>query len=172
MAKVYLGLGSNKGDRLHFLSTALTETATLQQTRVRAVSSVYETEPVGNKDQGEFLNAVAEIDTLLSPQALLQELKRIEKGLGRKERVRWGPREIDIDILYYDEVVIADGTIKIPHGELANRRFVLIPLNEIAQGFVDPVRRLDIADLLKFCPDTSTVRRTKLKLFTGDTKAR
>ncbi len=162
MAKVYLGLGSNRGDRLEYLRSALRETSRLSHTSVTRVSSVYETEPVGKNDQAEFLNVVAEVDTPLSPHDLLRELKRIEKELGRKERVRWGPREIDIDILYYDDVVLRDDSVQIPHGEIPNRRFVLIPLNEIAQGFIDPVRKLDVIDLLKFCPDTSTVRRTKL----------
>jgi 2-amino-4-hydroxy-6-hydroxymethyldihydropteridine diphosphokinase len=164
MARVYLGLGSNKGERLNYLQSALIETAKLNGTSVRRVSSVYETEPVGKKDQAEFLNAVAEIETPLSPHDLLRELKRIEKDLGRKERIRWGPREIDIDILYYDDMVLRDDSIQIPHGEISNRRFVLIPLNEVAEGLIDPARKLSIVDLLKFCPDTSTVRRTKLSL--------
>jgi 2-amino-4-hydroxy-6-hydroxymethyldihydropteridine diphosphokinase len=164
MAKVYLGLGSNRGDRLTFLKSALTGIAKFNQTSVNMVSSVYETEPVGKKDQNEFFNAVAEIETKLSPQDLLRELKQLELQLGRREMVRWGPREIDIDILYYDDLVFNDDALQIPHGELPNRRFVLIPLNEIAHRFVDPVRKLSIVDLLKFCPDTSTVRRTKLSL--------
>ncbi len=164
MAKVYLGLGSNRGDRLELLRAALAAASELDRTSVRAISSVYETEPVGEKDQSEFLNAVVEIETALSPHDLLRELKAIEEKLGRKNRVRWGPREIDIDILYYDNTVLKDDSIQIPHGEIPNRRFVLIPLNEIAQEFVDPARKLSVVDLLKFCPDTSTVRRTKLDL--------
>jgi 2-amino-4-hydroxy-6-hydroxymethyldihydropteridine diphosphokinase len=164
MARVYLGLASNKGDRLGYLRSALAETAKLRQTDIHRVSSVYETEPVGKKDQDEFLNVVAEIDTTFSPHDLLRELKRIEQQLGRKERVRWGPREIDLDTLYYGDLILNDEGIQIPHGGVPTRRFVLIPLNEIAQGFVDPVRRLDIAELLRFCPDTSTVRRSKLTL--------
>ncbi len=165
MAKVYLGLGSNKGERLTYLQSALNGIGKLAGTSVRSVSSVYETEPVGKKDQAEFLNAVAEIETSLSPHELLRTLKRIEKDLGRKDWIRWGPREIDIDILYYDDAVLKDVKIQIPHREIANRRFVLIPLSEIAQGLVDPARKLSVADLMKFCPDTSTVRRTKLNLF-------
>ncbi len=164
MAKVYLGLGSNRGDRLTFLKSALTGIAELERTFVNAISSVYETEPVGKKDQDEFFNAVVEIETKLSPQDLMRELKQLEFQLGRKEPIRWGPREIDIDILYYDDLVLNEETLQIPHGELPKRRFVLIPLNEIAQGFVDPVRKLSVVDLLKFCPDTSTVRRTKFSL--------
>ncbi len=164
MARVYLGLGSNKGDRLQYMQSALVEAAKLNGTTIRTVSSVYETEPVGNKDQAEFLNAVAEFETLLSPHDLLRALKRIEQQLGRTGRVRWAPREIDVDILYYDDVVVRDESIQIPHREIANRRFVLIPLNEIAPGLIDPSRKLGVADLLKFCPDTSTVRRTKLNL--------
>ena len=164
MAKVYLGLGSNKGDRLGYLCSAMIAASKLNQTSVQTISSVYETEPVGKKDQSEFLNLVVEIETTALPHDLLRELKRIEKDLGRKERVKWGPREIDIDILYYGDIALRDDTIQIPHGEVANRRFVLIPLNEIAQDFVDPVRELSVSDLLKFCPDTCTVRRTKLVL--------
>jgi len=92
--------------------------------------------------------------------------------LGRKSRVRWGPREIDIDILYYDDLVVNDGMLRIPHGELSNRRFVLIPLGEIAQGYVDPVRKLTVGNLLKFCPDTSSVRKTKLRLTSNASKAK
>ncbi len=170
MARVYLGLGSNKGERLAFLQSALDQSAKLYGTSVITVSSVYETEPVGKKDQAEFLNAVAEIETALAPHDLLRKLKRIEKDLGRKDWIRWGPREIDIDILYYDDVVLKDLTIQIPHREIANRRFVLIPLNEIAQGLLDPARKLSVADLLKFCSDTSTVRRTKLVLSRSEQK--
>jgi len=172
MAKVYLGLGSNCGDRLIFLKSALTGIAKLKGTFVRAVSSVYETEPVGKKDQREFLNAVAEIETALSPHDLLGEIKRLEQDLGRKDRIRWGPREIDIDILYYDGMILNEGSLKIPHGEVANRRFVLIPLNEVARGFIDPVRRLGVADLLRFCADTSAVRRTKFGLSASKRKSR
>jgi 2-amino-4-hydroxy-6-hydroxymethyldihydropteridine diphosphokinase len=164
MAKVYLGIGSNKGDRLTFLKSALSRIATLTRTSIDTVSSVYETEPVGKKDQSEFLNVVVEIETVLPPEGLLHELKNIEQELGRTQRIRWGPREIDIDILYYDDRVLNDESLQIPHGELVNRRFVLIPLSEIAQGFIDPVRKLSVADLLKFCPDTSSVRKTKLSL--------
>jgi 2-amino-4-hydroxy-6-hydroxymethyldihydropteridine diphosphokinase len=170
MAKVYLGLGSNRGDRLSQLRSALDRIAQLNRTFVGSVSSVYETEPVGKKDQSEFFNAVAQIETDLSPQDLLRELKRIERELGRRDRIRWGPREIDIDILYYDDLVLNDESLQIPHGEVVNRRFVLIPLNEIEQGFIDPVRKLKITDLLRFCPDTSTVRRTKFGLSVDEKK--
>lgn len=164
MAKVYLGLGSNSGDRLAFLRSALAEIAKLEQTFISSVSLVFETEPVGKKDQAQFLNAVAEIESAIAPHDLLLEMKRIEQNLGRVGRVRWGPREIDIDILYYDDLVLHDDSIQIPHAEISNRRFVLIPLMEIAEEFVDPVRKLNTADLLRFCPDTSTVRKTKLGL--------
>lgn len=164
MPKVYLGLGSNKGERLSFLSSALSGIAQLPRTKVAAISSVYETEPVGKKDQPEFLNAVAEVHTELPPTVLLRELKNLERDLGRLERTRWGPREIDIDILYYDDLVFQDELLRVPHNELANRRFVLIPLNEIAPGLIDPARKLSTLDLLKFCRDTSSVRKTRFVL--------
>ena len=159
MAKVYLGLGSNKGDRLGFLRAALTETSKLGRTSIRTISSVYETEPVGRKDQAEFLNTVAEIETTMPPHNLLLELKRIEKELGRMDRVKWGPREIDIDILYYDDHVQESDTLTIPHPYLHQRRFTLVPLVEIAPEFVHPMLLKTNAELLAECEDESEVVR-------------
>ncbi len=164
MATVYLGLGSNKGDRLRFLEAALSGIGDLEQTEVVKTSSVYETEPVGKKDQADFLNAVVQIETSLAPEKLLRELKDLERTLGRTHIERWGPREIDIDILYYDNAILETASLRIPHTEIANRRFVLIPLSELAPDHMDPVRKLTTLDLLRFCPDTSTVRKTALRL--------
>ena len=164
MAKVFLGLGSNVGDRLQHLQSATDQLVKLRHTTIQNISSVYETEPVGKKDQSEFFNAAAELETTLPVHELLAELKGIEGKVGRKDSIRWGPREIDIDILYYDDLILNDDSVHVPHAEISNRRFVLIPLMQIAEGFVDPVRKLDIASLLKFCSDTSTVRKTKFAL--------
>ncbi len=168
MATVYLGLGSNKGDRLQYLKSAVRGIAEFGRTSVVKTSSVYETEPVGKKDQSEFLNSVIRIETTLAPDELLKELKSLERKLGRSETVRWGPREIDIDILYYDNVVSDVTSLRIPHAEIANRRFVLIPLCEVAPDLMDPVRRLTAVDLLRFCPDNSAVRRINLELDARD----
>ena len=164
MARVFLGIGSNKGDRLAYLQSAVYEIARLHRTSVRRISSVYETEPVGLKEQPEFLNAAIEIETSLGPNDLLHSVKELETKLGRMDQVRWGPREIDIDLLYFDDRVINEEKLQVPHSEAVNRRFVLIPLAEIAEDYVDPSRKLGVADLIKFCKDTSSVRKTKFNL--------
>lgn len=132
MAVVYLGLGSNIGDRVHYLVRAC---ATLQQyaaITVNAVSSLYKTDPVGVTEQDWFLNAVACLDTTLSPMALLNVTQSTEQRLGRVPTFRWGPRCIDIDILLYDDVEIRTPDLIIPHALLHERAFVLVPLHELA----------------------------------------
>lgn len=132
MTRAFIGLGSNVGDRLQFLRRAvecLDETVEVQVTKV---SSVYETEPIGPTDQPWFLNAVVEIDTSLNPSALLTHLQGIERALDRVTTYRWGPRTIDLDILLFGRVQVKTATLQIPHPELCNRAFVMIPLLELA----------------------------------------
>jgi len=162
MARVFVGLGSNLGDRPAFLSRALQEIRGLQGVTWRRSSAVYETEPVGKKDQPAFLNMVVELEVEGEPAAFLRSLKAIEARIGRVERERWGPREIDLDLLYFGAEVINDGPLRLPHPELAHRRFVLVPLREIAPDFVDPMRKQSVQDLLRTCPDTGAVRKTQL----------
>jgi 2-amino-4-hydroxy-6-hydroxymethyldihydropteridine diphosphokinase len=121
--RAYLGLGSNLGNRKAFLEGAIIE---LDRPGIYVLrkSSVLETEPVGVTDQPAFLNQVVEIETSLPPRELLQHIKGIERGLGRQARVRWGPREIDIDILKYGEQVVEENDLRIPHPEIANRPFL------------------------------------------------
>lgn len=164
MVQIYIGLGSNLGDRKDYLHRALLELMNLQNTVVKKCSSVYETEPVGIREQPQFLNMVIELDSTLPPHDLLQRLKRIEHSLGRINNEHWGPREIDIDLLYYGEKVINDNNLHVPHPEIAQRRFVLVPMREIAANFQDPLRSLSIEELLQHCSDTSTVRKTSLPL--------
>ena len=149
MTTVYLGLGSNLGDRRRNLEAAVEALRAHPLVRVTAVSSFLETEPVGGPPgQGKFLNAAAEIETDLAPEALLAELKRIERALGRKAGPRWGPREVDLDILLYGEEVLETEALVIPHPRLRERRFVLEPLAEIAPDARDPVTGLAVRDLL------------------------
>lgn len=163
MARVFVGLGSNVGDRLQYLRHALSMLNAVPALRLVACSSVYETDPVGKKNQPIFLNAVVEFESDAPPQELLRTAKNIEQQLGRTKTERWGPREIDIDVLYYGDVVVKDADLCVPHPEAANRRFVLIPLKEIAATFVDPLHKCTVDELLHRCPDTSAVRRsTKL----------
>jgi 2-amino-4-hydroxy-6-hydroxymethyldihydropteridine diphosphokinase len=117
---------------------------------VTTVSSFLETDPVGGPPgQGRFLNAAAKIETDLAPEALLEELKRVERALGRKPGPRWGPREIDLDILLCGDTILETGTLVIPHPRMRERRFVLEPLAEIAPDARDPVTGLSVRALLE-----------------------
>jgi len=160
MPRVFLGLGSNLGDRLGFLHSAISALEGVAGITVSKASSVYETEPVGKKDQPDFLNMALEIDCALDVAALHAECKRIERGLGRNRTERWGPREIDIDLLYFGDTIISGDRLVVPHPEIINRRFVLIPLAELADGFIDPVQHQSIRRLLESCSDTSRVTKT------------
>lgn len=163
MKSIFLGLGSNVGDRLRFLQKAVGAVGGLSATSVIRSSTVYETEPVGEKEQPDFLNAALEIESDLAPEELFLRLKEIEKNLGRTQTTRWGPREIDIDLLYYGHLIIEAENLRIPHPEVARRRFVLTPLAELAPDFMDPRERQTVLELLHTCRDTSRVRATKWK---------
>jgi len=159
MVKVFLGLGSNKGDRLKFLTDAVNELEKNSDIDIIKSSSIYETEPWGNKTLNKFLNSVIEIETELKPLELLRELKWIEKELGRVNNEKWTNREIDIDILFYGSDIVHNQTIDIPHSEVENRRFVLVPLKEIASNFIHPVFKKSISELLKCTGDNSEVNK-------------
>lgn len=135
--RVFLGLGSNAGNRQKNLLAALAGLEKRPGIRVRKISSVYQTSPVGPR-QRWFLNAVADLETQLPPRKLLLALKRIERGMGRKKSVRWGPRVIDLDILFYGRKRVQTPGLTIPHPEFHRRKFVLKPLKEIAPNFRPP----------------------------------
>jgi 2-amino-4-hydroxy-6-hydroxymethyldihydropteridine diphosphokinase len=163
--RVFLGLGSNIGERQKYLNAAVAALKTLPGVKVIWASSVYETDPVGKTDQPKFLNAVLEIETSLLPPALMPELKRIEQAVGRTTVERWGPREIDIDILLYDGLVHDEETLKVPHSELEKRKFVLVPLREIAPDVVHPVSGMTVTEMAAACRDTGRVVKTSYKVF-------
>jgi 2-amino-4-hydroxy-6-hydroxymethyldihydropteridine diphosphokinase len=151
VTRAFLSLGSNLGDRRQFLSEAVGSLGT----SVRAVSPVYETDPVGGPDQGSFLNIVVEIDTALSPRELLAVCHRLESGAQRVRMQRWGPRTLDVDIIWIDGVELSEPDLVVPHARWQERRFVLAPLRDLApelvpqdvfdraQGHVDRVGSLD-----------------------------
>ncbi|MEN6520473.1 MAG: 2-amino-4-hydroxy-6-hydroxymethyldihydropteridine diphosphokinase [Armatimonadota bacterium] len=136
--RVYLGLGSNLNDRERNIGHAVELLAENPHIEVLRVSSMYETSPVGYKDQPDFINAVALIETTLSPRELLDAVQAIEELMGRKRTFRWGPRVIDIDVLLYGSETIDEEGIKIPHPMMMERRFVLEPLAEIAPDLTLP----------------------------------
>lgn len=155
-AIVFLGLGSNVGDRLFHLDRAM-KLIEMRLGNIIAYSSIYETEPWGNKNQEAFLNTVVQVLVVMSPNETLRVLKKIENELGRKKEIHWGPRIIDIDILFYNNETIEEGNLIVPHPEIAQRLFVLKPISEIAPEFVHPVLYKNMIDLLSHCSDSSRV---------------
>jgi 2-amino-4-hydroxy-6-hydroxymethyldihydropteridine diphosphokinase len=133
VTRVFLGLGSNVGDRRQYLRDAI---ATLGSS-VSAVSDVYETDPVGGPSQGPYLNVVVRLDTDMAPRELLGLCHRLEGAANRVRAVRWGPRTLDVDVLWMDGVEVSSPDLEIPHPRMWRRRFVLAPLSELAPDLVD-----------------------------------
>lgn len=145
---IFLGLGSNKGDRIKFLLNAVEKIKHNTKCILVNSSSVYETTPYGNIDQENFFNAVISISSDLSPDELFDFIKQIEQELGRFElNKKWGPREIDIDILFYNQLIYIKDNLIIPHSEVLKRDFVLVPLIEIAPEFIHPVEGKQLSEL-------------------------
>jgi 2-amino-4-hydroxy-6-hydroxymethyldihydropteridine diphosphokinase len=162
MYHVYLGLGSNLGDRQENLYRALEEIALLGT--ITQISSVYETEPVGIVICSEFLNMAVEIATTADPPLLMAQIKKIERKLGRRKESHGEPRTIDIDILLYRGFAYQDPTVHVPHPELQNRRFALEPLAEIAPTAVHPQIEKTVASLLRNCRDNHRVLKSEIML--------
>jgi 2-amino-4-hydroxy-6-hydroxymethyldihydropteridine diphosphokinase len=156
--KVYLLLGSNLGDRAGNLRRA---SASLQESvgDILNSSSVYQTEPWGLTAQPAFLNQVIVLDCGLSAKDLLYAAKQIEQNLGRESGERWGPRQLDIDILFFGDDIIHEPDLVVPHPGIVSRRFTLVPLCEIAADFVHPALKKTCEQLLKECPDSLKVER-------------
>ncbi len=158
MNKAYLLTGGNEGDRCQHMQQARANIEHICG-RLLQVSSLYETAPWGKTDQPDFLNQVLLVETPFSPQALLQALLGIENELGRKRSVKNAPRTIDIDILFYNRIVLEEPGLCIPHPRIAERRFVLEPLNELSPDFLHPVLGKTILQLLLKCSDELAVKK-------------
>jgi len=157
----FIGVGSNQNNPIARCLEAVKLMMAIEGLRFVRRSSLYLTEPIGITDQEWFINTVCEIKTRLSPYELLIKMKEIESNMGRKRTVKWGPRIIDLDILFYGQEVIDDEELTIPHRELHKRRFVLEPLNEIAPYMIHPAFGISIRGLLDRLEDTAQVKVLK-----------
>jgi len=158
MERVYLATGSNMGDKAANLAKAL-EMIELYVGDLVQVSGVYRTAAWGREDQPEFLNQAMSVDTRLEPETLLLAVMEIEQKMGRERRIRWGERLIDIDILFYGQLVSQSQRLTIPHPFIQERNFVLQPLLEIAPNLIHPVFQKSICELAAACPDPLAVER-------------
>ena len=146
--QVYVGIGSNVGNKKENFLEAVDRLTKLPDTRVIKESSLYESEPLGDS-QDWYVNGAIEIETKFKPEALLEKFKNIERAMGRKKvKKRWGARIIDLDILLFDLAVVKKKSLRIPHPEMASRKFVLIPLSEIAPQVIHPELGVTISELL------------------------
>jgi len=157
MPKTYLLLGGNLGDRLSYLAQARDGLAR-QVGSILQSSGIYETAAWGKTNQPAFLNQVLEVQTELQPVQLLQKINNLEQELGRVRLEHWGARVIDIDILFYEDMVLQSQRLTIPHPQLHLRRFTLMPLAELIPNLMHPVLRKTVAELLAICPDALEVR--------------
>jgi len=145
---VYLALGSNVGDRQQTIISAIEYLQNHPEFSAITVSSMYLTEPYGFTGQRDFVNCAVRLETLLSPRDILQEIKSIENIFGRTREIKWGPRTLDIDILFYDSKIIQEPDLIIPHPEIHKRTFVLQPLMELCPDFVHPILHRSIRSIL------------------------
>jgi 2-amino-4-hydroxy-6-hydroxymethyldihydropteridine diphosphokinase len=155
--QVYIGIGSNVGNKKENFLEALTRLAKLPDTKIIKESSLYESEPLGDSKEW-FVNGAIEIETKFKPDILLKKFKNIERAMGRKKvKKRWGARIIDLDILLYDAQVVKKKNLRIPHPEMSNRKFVLVPLSEIAPQVIHPELGVTISELLISVKDDKKV---------------
>ncbi len=146
-SNVFLALGSNIDDRQKYINDAIDLLKSNSDIKIVKISSIYVTKAYGFTEQNDFYNLVCEIQTLLTPEKLLSFCKTCEKVLGRVKREHWGPREIDIDILFYNNLVVNSDVLNIPHKEFEKRDFCVIPMLEIAENFIHPVFNRSIKEI-------------------------
>lgn len=151
--KVYIAFGSNMGDSMGYIEQAIRSLRADKQNKVLQVSDVIVTKPYGGVEQDDFLNGALKLDTLYTPNELLDRMHEIEKEAGRERKVHWGPRTLDLDIIFYDKLIYEDANLVIPHVDMQNRDFVLKPMVQIAPYFRHPVYQRTMQELLNALED-------------------
>ncbi len=149
--QAYLALGSNMGDKQAYLTGAVEKLGQVPGIQVKQVSDFIETEPYGGVEQDSFLNGCMEVETILSPSELLREMNRIEAEAGRERKIHWGPRTLDLDMIFYDNLVTEDPVLLLPHPDMQNRDFVLRPLAQLCPYKRHPVTGKTILEMQKDC---------------------
>jgi len=155
----YIGIGSNVGDKARQCEQGISEIQKLDRHRLLARSSLYKTQPIGYTEQDWFINLVIKIETEMDAPALLSSLKEIESRLGRVETLRWGPRTIDLDILFFNDHQIQTDELTVPHPLIQDRQFVLVPLAEIDPNLTHPVLKKTVKELLERLKEDQGVER-------------
>ena len=159
ITQLFLSLGGNLGNTREIFEGAY-PLIEKKIGKISVYSSIYQTEAWGPIPQADFLNQVLLVSTTLNPQACLTEMLAIEKEFGRERKERWGPRTLDLDLLYYGDMIIIEADLVVPHPRIAERKFILTPLAEIAPLYVDPVSGLTANAMLLACEDNSQVNRS------------
>ncbi|MBM7555152.1 2-amino-4-hydroxy-6-hydroxymethyldihydropteridine diphosphokinase [Thalassobacillus pellis] len=168
MNEVYIALGSNISPRAHYLANAIERLAIHPDIQVIKQSAVYETVPVGLKEQSDFLNMVIKAVTDLGAEELLSVCQEIERNLGREREIKWGPRTIDLDILLYNQENIVTERLIVPHPAMHERAFVLVPLAEIASGAIIPTKSKTVQAVLDTLPEDETEGVRKWQINNGE----
>ncbi|GAA0861871.1 2-amino-4-hydroxy-6-hydroxymethyldihydropteridine diphosphokinase [Paraclostridium tenue] len=165
MNKSYLGLGTNIGDRLNYLNQALKILNSHSDIKVSKKSKVYETKAWGYTEQADFLNMCIEIETNLEPNDLLHVCQDVERKLNRERKIRWGPRTIDVDILFFNDIILQEENLEIPHPRIKERAFVLIPLIDLNNKL-----KIDNVSIDEYLKSLTTEEREEVKEFIGNEK--
>lgn len=166
MSKSYLGLGTNIGDRIRYINEALKILNSNPNINITKKSKLYETKAWGYKDQADFLNMCIEIETSLNPYELLNDCQGVEKDLNRERKIRWGPRTIDVDILFFNDIILQEENLEIPHPRIKERAFVLIPLIDLNDKL-----KIDNISINEYLKSLTTEEREEVKEFIGNEKS-
>lgn len=163
MNKAYLGLGTNIGDRVNYLSQAIKILDSEKDIIITKKSKLYETKAWGYTNQDDFLNMCIEIETKLNPNELLEKCQNVEKELNRERKIRWGPRTIDVDILFFNDIILQEENLEIPHPRIGERAFVLIPLIDLNEKL-----KINEISITKYLESLTAEEREEVKEFIGN----